>query len=136
MTSDAIHAIRSGIVNLSAQPHVTFSACVMTAVAEIAHLSATLFCWSDTSSHVRCWEKACIPHTQRIEYVLPGKLIECHSADARNDFAKRYETDIAINKASTRRTAKRFRYQMFDRFVVAGPTLTQIEIRSVASTMS
>src|SRR5262249_24833379 len=131
VSGDAIHAIRSRIVHFTAQPQFAFRSGIHAAVAEIAHLTATPLGGRDP--RFQCWTrpKAGIAHAQWSKNVLLRELIERHPTDARDDFTERDESDVAVGEASSGRIAKWFLDQTLNCFVVAGPTLAQIEVRGV-----
>src|SRR5689334_22407357 len=133
MSRNAVHAIRSRIVNLAAQPNFTFRAHVRGRIAEITQLTASSLSRCDAGLQRRARTEAGVRHSQWSKDVLLRKLIERHAAHARHDFAERDETDVAVSETRAGRVAQRLFNQPLDRFVVAGPTLSQIEVRRVAA---
>src|SRR5262245_25577029 len=135
VSGDAIHAIRSRIVNLATQPNLTFRANVCGRVAEIIQLRATLFSRRD-SGFQRCTRtKAGVRHSQWSKNILLRKLFERYATGASHNLAQRDETEIAVSETCARRIAQRLFDQSPDRFAVAGPTLAQIEVGCVTTDM-
>ena len=52
-----------------------------------------------------------------------------------DNFAQSDVTNVAVNKSSARWVAQRFFGQSLDGFIVAGPTLLQIEVGCIAGAM-
>src|ERR1044072_2982139 len=104
-------------------------------MAKITQLTATPFRLGDARTQRSTRKKRRIAHTERLKDVLLRKLIEWHSTHALHDFAERDETDVAISETRAGRIAQRLFNEVLDRFVVTGPTFTQIEIRWIAGTM-
>src|SRR6185295_9095783 len=106
-------------------------ACIQAGIAEITQLTATFLSRRDPRYQRLARTEARVQHAQWAENVLLRKLIERHSSDARDHFTERDESDVAVSEATAGRIAKRFFDQSLDRFVVTGPALAQIEVRSV-----
>ena len=85
-----------------------------------------------TSSTPHSDESRCYAFRSGAKIFLSRKLIERHPANARHDFTERDETDIAVGETDARRITQWFFNQSLDGFVVAGPTLAQIEVGRIA----
>ena len=94
-------------------------------------MSAPPFGWSNPRFPRRTGAKAGIDHVQWSKDVLLRKLIEWHTANTRDDFTERDESDVAVCEASAGWIAEGFLDQSLDGFVVTGPALADIEIRGL-----
>src|SRR5439155_14164741 len=127
------HPKRSWVVDLPPQPLLSFGSGVRASVAEIIHLTATLFRGRDSCFQPRVGTKASVTHTERRKNISARELVEHQSAHAMHDLAERYVVDVAVNEARAWLRAQRLAVQTLHRFVVSTPSFPQIEIRSEAS---
>src|SRR5687767_11960056 len=135
MARDTVHPERGWIMNFATKPLIAIRICVLRAVTEISSLRALFLCRSNTCSQCCIGTKARAPHSERQEDVFASKLIEWHAADATHNLAQGNESDVAINEPGARRVSQRFAGQSIDGFIVAGPTIFQVEVRRVAGAM-
>src|ERR1044072_332030 len=132
MSGNSTHAKGSGIVNLPAQPLLALSAYVLRVIPEIIHLSSSLFSWSNPGKQICGRLVRGVLHSQRLKNILARKLVECLTAHSMHHFAQRDEADIAVDKTTAGGITQRFAIQTLNCFVVANPSLAQVEIRSKA----
>src|SRR5437660_6991881 len=124
---------RRGIMDLPAQPLLSFGPGIRARVTEIIHLTATLFRRCNSRFQLRVGTKASVTHTERRKNISARELVEHQSAHAMHDFAERDVVDVAVNEARAWLRAQRLAVQTLHRFVVSTPSFPKIEIRSKAS---
>ncbi len=132
MTRDATHAKRSRIVYLAAEPLLAFRPGIRARIAQIVHLTTSLFCRRNARSKFRVRTETRVSHAKWNENILARKFIEHLSTDAMNHFAQRDVIDVTIDEACARWSPQRLVIEAFHRFVVAVPALFQIKVRSKA----
>ena len=72
-----------------------------------------------------------VPHAERLVHArVDNKLVEWHLGHPRDHFAEQNEIDVAIGEAPARGCRRRLFRGAPDRFVVSGPRVGQVKIRT------
>src|SRR6266478_6440321 len=121
------HSKGSWIMDLSAQPPVTYKA--LTISTKIVCGGTQTFSWRDTWGQIRSGFELRVFHAKWLKYVLRRKKIQALPTYAVYHFPKSDKPDVAINETGAWPVSQPLSVQMAHRLFIRRPSLAQIEVR-------